>query len=123
MNNYMKNKIKYINQFDKRNILLDKKKVLFETEIRDKIKASGIEVCHCAEFKDSVWLDYSGVNGVHGVGYYDEEVGTKSVQEELDRFAAENKDIVYCKDVNEFITKTKNYDSKTNNRRIGEITS
>lgn len=78
-------------------------------EIRDKIKTSGIMVCKCAEFKDSVWLDYSGVNGVHGVGYYNEEVGTKSVQEELDSFITENKDIVYCKDVDEFITKIKTY--------------
>lgn len=77
-------------------------------EIRDKIKAYGIEVCPCAEFRDSVWLDYSGINGVHGVGYYSEEVGTKSVQEELDRFVAENKDIKYCKDVDEFINEIGN---------------
>lgn len=76
-------------------------------EIRDKIRTSGIEVCRCAYFKDSVWLEYSGVNGVHGVGYYDEEVGTKSVQEELDRFVAENKDIMYCENVDEFIEKIK----------------
>lgn len=79
-------------------------------EIRDKIKTSGIEVCHCAEFKNSVWLDYSGVNGVHGVGYYNEEVGTKSVQEELNRFVTENKDIIFCQDVNEFIDKIKHKD-------------
>lgn len=79
-------------------------------EIRDKIRTSGIEVCRCAYFKDSVWLEYSGINGVHGVGYYDEEVGTKSIQEELDRFVAENKDIVYCKDVDEFIYRINNKD-------------
>lgn len=79
-------------------------------EIRDKIRTSGIEVCRCAYFKDSVWLDYSGVNGVHGVGYYDEEVGTKSVQDELDRFVNDNKDIVYCKNVDEFIDKINNKD-------------
>lgn len=62
-------------------------------EIREKIKQAGIEVCECAEYKDSVWLSYTGAtpNKIHGVGYYDEEVGTKSVQEELDRFVAENK--------------------------------
>lgn len=76
-------------------------------EIRDKIKTSGIMVCQCAEFKDSVWLDYSGVNGVHGVGYYDEEIGTKSVQEELDRFVAENKNIIFCQDVDDFIFRIK----------------
>lgn len=79
-------------------------------EIRDKIRTSGIAVCRCAYFKDSLWLDYSGVNGVHGVGYYDEEIGTKSVQEELDRFISENKDIVYCKNVDEFIDKINNKD-------------
>lgn len=80
-------------------------------EIRDRIKISGIEVCCCAEFKDSVWLDYSGVNGVHGIGYYDEEVGTKSIQEELDRFVTENKDIVYCENVEQFINKIKDYEN------------
>lgn len=62
-------------------------------EIREKIKQAGIEVCECAEFKDSVWLNYTGVtpNKIHGVGYFDEEVGTKSVQDELDRFVAEKK--------------------------------
>lgn len=76
-------------------------------EIRDKIKTSGITVCPCAEFKNSVWLDYSGINGVHGVGYYSEDVGTKSIQEELDRFVAENKDIIFCQDVDDFILRIK----------------
>lgn len=62
-------------------------------EIREKIKQAGIEVCECAEFKDSVWLSYTGAtpNKIHGVGYYDEEVGIKSIQDELDRFVTENK--------------------------------
>ena len=89
-------------------------------QIRDKIKQSGIRVCCCAEFKDSVWLDYSGINGVHGVGYYDEEyTGTNSVESELGRFLAECKDPVFCKDVDEFITKIKKYDERNNSTNNG----
>jgi len=72
-------------------------------EIREKIRQAGINVCSCAEHKDSVWLDFTGINGVHGVGYSDETDGNLTVEQELARFQAEVKDIVYCKDVNEFI--------------------
>jgi len=88
-------------------------------EIIQAIKDSGIKVCGCVKFKNSVWLDYSGVtpNVVHAVGYYDEElVGTKSVEEELKRFVGENKDIVYCKDVNEFISKIKEIENGRSNK-------
>lgn len=88
-------------------------------EIVQAIKDSGIKVCGCVKFKNSVWLDYSGVtpNVVHAVGYYDEElVGTKSVEEELNRFVGENKDIVYCKDVNEFISKIKEIENGRSNK-------
>jgi hypothetical protein len=88
-------------------------------EIVQAIKDSGITVCGCVKFKNSVWLDYSGVtpNVVHAVGYYDEElVGTKSVEEELNRFVGENKDIVYCKDVNEFISKIKEIENGRSNK-------
>lgn len=88
-------------------------------EIIQAIKDSGIKVCGCVKFKNSVWLDYSGVtpNVVHAVGYYDEElVGTKSVEEELNRFVGENKDIVYCKDVNEFISKIKEIENGRSNK-------
>lgn len=75
--------------------------------IRQKIKTAGIHVCICAEFKDACWLDYSTVvgNGVHGVGYYGDEVGTSSQQEQLDLFLSEAHDLVECKDVDEFIEK------------------
>lgn len=88
-------------------------------EIIQAIKDSGIKVCGCVKFKNSVWLDYSGVtpNVIHAVGYYDEElVGTKSVEEELNRFVGENKDIVYCKDVNEFISKIKEIENGRSNK-------
>lgn len=72
-------------------------------EIREKIKQAGIEICECAEFKDSVWLSYTGatLNKIHGVGYYDEY--TKSVQQELERFKSDNPYTVYCEDVDSFI--------------------
>lgn len=88
-------------------------------EIIQAIKDSGIRVCGCVKFKNSVWLDYSGItpNVVHAVGYYDEElVGTKSVEDELNRFISENKDIVYCKDVNEFISKIKEIENGRSNK-------
>lgn len=88
-------------------------------EIIQAIKDSGIEVCECVKFKNSVWLDYSGaaINIVHGVGYYDEEFGTKSVEEELNRFISENKDIVYCKNVDEFINKIKEIENGRSNKK------
>lgn len=80
-------------------------------EIREEIKKAGIELCKCAEFENAVWLDFTNHNGVHGVGYSDETEGNLSVEQELTRFQEEVKDIVYCKDVNEFITKIKNYET------------
>ena len=72
-------------------------------EIREKIKQAGIEVCECAEFKDSVWLSYTGAtpNKIHGVGYHDEY--TKSTHQELERFKSDNPYAVYCEDVDSFI--------------------
>lgn len=84
--------------------------------IRQKIKDAGIRVCICASFKDACWLDYSTVvaNGVHGVGYFGEEVETHSVEEELARFLAECKNPIFCKDVDEFIRLIKEFeDGKT----------
>lgn len=80
-------------------------------EIREKIRQAGIDVCSCAEHKDSVWLDFMNINGVHGVGYSDETDGNLTVEQALARFQVDVKDIVYCKDVNEFITKIKNYEN------------
>ena len=75
--------------------------------IRKKIRCAGIDVCCCAEFVDACWLDFhpNVTDSVHGLGYYGEE--TKSQEEELARFQAENPDCYYCKDVDEFIEKIK----------------
>lgn len=73
-------------------------------DIRDAINAAGIGLCLCTEFANAVWLIYSGVTtDVHGLGYSDEVDGNRSVDEVIKCFQAENKDIVYCKDVKEFI--------------------
>lgn len=78
-------------------------------DIRNKIKQAGIDVCTCSEYKESVWLDYSGINSVHGIGYSDETVGNLSIEQELKRFMAECKEPVFCKNVDEFIIKIKEY--------------
>ena len=82
-------------------------------EIRRKIREAGISVCICAEFADSCWLDYHTNLGapydVHGVGYYSEDVGFKSQKDALDFFLFECKDPYFCKDVDEFIQKIKDY--------------
>lgn len=87
--------------------MVDKTFILKENSesIRKKITDAGIRVCICASFVDADWLDYSTVvaNGVHGIGYFGEEVGTHSVEEELARFLAECKNPIFCKDVDEFI--------------------
>lgn len=77
--------------------------------IRQKIKDAGIDVCICTEFDDACWLDYSTEvdNGVHGVGYFGEEIGAKSQQEVLDMFLSQCHDLVECKNVEEFIEKIK----------------
>jgi len=84
--------------------------------IRQKIKSAGIDVCTCASFVDSCWLDYSTVvhNGVHGLGYYGEEVGTYSQKEAIDLFLSECENMVECKDVDEFIRLIKDFETKRN---------
>ena len=82
-------------------------------EIRRRIVQNGIHVCVCTTFKNAVWLDYSTVvaNGVHGIGYFGEEVETHSVEEELARFLAECKKTIFCKDVDEFIRLIKEFEA------------
>lgn len=45
-------------------------------EIRKKLKDSGFLICGCAEFEDSVWLDYHPDSkfpyDIHGDGYSDD---------------------------------------------------
>lgn len=75
-------------------------------EVRQKILDAGVGVCVCASFEDACWLDFHTSimsRKVHGVGYYGEEVGTKTQEEECERFLAEARDLYVCKDVDEFI--------------------
>ena len=75
-------------------------------EIRQALKAAGIEVCVCASFVDAVWLHYlPETNSVHGVGYYGEENETRSVAEEIGSFILDCKEPYLCRDVEEFIDK------------------
>lgn len=77
--------------------------------IRKKIEEAGIELCPCASFEDSIWLDYSDItpNIVHGVGYPFEY---ETPEQHLRNFEAEIKGhAVWCKDVNEFIKEIQNY--------------
>lgn len=82
-------------------------------EIRRRIVQNGIHICACTTFKNAVWLDYSTVvaNCVHGIGYFGEEVGTRSVEEELARFLAECRNPIFCKDVDEFIRLIKEFEA------------
>ena len=78
-------------------------------EIREKIKAAGIHVCGCAWFKDACWLHYSTAvaNGVHGVGYFDDDDKVKSQEEELKSFLSEVQNPIFCADVDDFIAHIK----------------
>lgn len=77
--------------------------------IRKKIEEAGIGLCPCASFKDSIWLDYSGItpNIVHGVGYPFE---CETQEEHLKRFVEEVRNPVWCDNVEQFIKEIKNYD-------------
>lgn len=78
-------------------------------EIRKRIRDAGINVCICASFDSSRWLDYSTrvANGVHGVGGSDDF--TESVDAVIARFVFECNNPVYCKDVDDFINKIKSF--------------
>jgi len=83
--------------------------------IRKAISHSGIKLCGCTEFNGAVWLTYTGATDmVHGLGYSDEVDGNRSVDDEIKRFKSENKDVVYCQDVNEFINQIKKKQNETN---------
>ena len=80
-------------------------------EIRNKIEEAGIHVCSCATWNDSVWLDYHTKvnNGVHGIGYTEDGY---TIEEELSDFEREVQNPVYCKDVDEFISKINEFVNK-----------
>ena len=80
-------------------------------EIREKISDAGIDVCHCAGFFDAVWLDfYPSVGNVHGLGYPYEgmtkEQTIEFIQYDWNKCGT---DVIYCKDVDEFITQILKY--------------
>lgn len=62
-------------------------------ELRDKLQAMGCDICPCATFENSKWLDMSisknGV-GIHGLGYWDETCNFNSVEDALRFFLYEN---------------------------------
>lgn len=62
-------------------------------DLRQKLKELGYEICICATWKKSVWLDTSLLDKeafVHGIGYSD-PWETISVEEECQRFLENNK--------------------------------
>lgn len=75
-------------------------------EIRKKIEEAGIRVCVCASFVGSCWLEYATdvANGVHGVGYPDEDRTSEDAMAEFLYFLDDG---YYCHDVEEFIDKIK----------------
>ena len=78
-------------------------------EIRDAIKASGIDVCICANFVDSVWLDYNQtVGSVHGIGYpYEGMTSEQTISFIEYEWKQYNTKVIECKDVQEFINEIK----------------
>lgn len=84
-------------------------------EIRGCIENAGITVCPCAAFNEDSWLDYHvGLTvyfDVHGLGYNSEEM---SSEEHIALFLHETpeEDIIWCKDVEEFIELIKKYKYK-----------
>ena len=78
-------------------------------EIRDAIKASGIDVCVCAYFADSVWLNYyPTVGSVHGIGYPYEGMTNEQTLSFIEyEWGQYNTKVIECKDVQEFINEIK----------------
>jgi hypothetical protein len=76
-------------------------------EIRDAIKASGIDVCICANFVDSVWLDYyPTIGSVHGIGYPYEGMTSEQTLSFIEyEWGQYDTKVIECKDVQEFIDK------------------
>lgn len=78
-------------------------------EIRDAIKASGIDVCICANFIDSVWLDYYPTFGsVHGIGCPYEGMTSEQTLSFIEyEWKQYDTKVIECKDVQEFINEIK----------------
>lgn len=76
-------------------------------EIRDEIEANGIDVCLCASFVGSIWLDYyPSVGDVHGLGCPYEGMTEKETLRFIEYdWKDHGTEVVECKDVHEFIKK------------------
>lgn len=73
--------------------------------VRDRIKNSGINLCKCCEFDQSVWLTFGhGTKKVHGEGYPIEELDMYNVEDVLNYLYQTESDIIDCGyDVEKFI--------------------
>jgi hypothetical protein len=82
-------------------------------EIRGCIENAGITVCACASFEGARWLNFHPYlemyREVHGIGYGDE---TMDGDTDIAMFLHDHPDAYYCKDVDEFINKIKEYKTK-----------
>ena len=80
-------------------------------KIREILKSEyGLKFCTCCEFKDAVWLSYSGTSPkVHGMGYTDTEMFPfLNTPEKMLRFELEDmKDAQLTNDVHNFGAKAK----------------
>lgn len=90
-------------------------------EIRDAIKASGIDVCICANFVDSVWLYYyPTVGSVHGIGYPYEDMTSEQTLALIEyEWKQYDTKVIECKDVQEIINeikKLRDNESKKNSK-------
>lgn len=90
-------------------------------EIRDAIKASGIDVCICANFVDSVWIYYyHTVGSVHGIGYpYEDMTSEQTIAFIEYEWKQYDTKLIECKDVQEFINEIKKSmdNENTNNKK------
>ena len=80
-------------------------------DIINKLKASDIDVCLCAEFDDSAWIHYSTLtNSIHGIGYPNECYPNATPEEMCNYYLREStSSIIECSNVDEFIKEIKKY--------------
>ena len=68
-------------------------------ELQDKLADIGYNICQCANFENSVWLNTLPINGtIHGKGYLDAEMEFPdwTVEKELNRFFSEDPRYIDC---------------------------
>ena len=64
-------------------------------ELRDELSKMGYNICLCAEFEDSVWIETHAQTNVgdaiiHGIGYYDDLSPFDNTNDALIHFIKEN---------------------------------